>query len=95
MFAAEAADQTAGVLFLAVLLTATAIWWMIMRRRQSWWFQLSQRPRDITGERWIRSNGARSNEARADKPMPQPHSVVSARGNRRIQRRQQSHGRPQ
>ena len=90
MFAAEAADQTAGVLFLVVLLTATAIWWIIMRRRQSWWFQLSQRPRDITGERWIRSN-----EARADKPMPQRQSVVSARGNRRIQRRQQSHGRPQ
>ena len=90
MFAAEAADQTAGVLFLVVLLTATAIWWIIMRRRQSWWFQLSQRPRDITGERWIRSN-----EARADKPMPQRHSVVSARGNKRIQRRQQSHGRPQ
>lgn len=87
MFAAEAADQTAGVLFLVVLFIATAIWWMIMHRGQSWWFQLSKRPRDTTGERWVRSNGARSYEARADKPMPQRHSVVSARGNRRNQRR--------
>jgi hypothetical protein len=42
VFAAEAADQTVGVLFLVVLSTATAIWWMIIRRRQSWWFELSQ-----------------------------------------------------
>ena len=50
----------------------------VMRRRQSWWYGLAQRPRDITGERWMRST-----DVRADKPMPERNVVVERRSRRR------------
>jgi len=63
-------NQTAGVLFLVVLLTFAVIWFSVTRRRQSWWAEYSRRPRDITGERWMNAS-----EARADKPMPERYSA--------------------
>lgn len=78
MLAATASEQRAGVLFLVGLLVATSIWWAVMRRRQSWWYGLAQRPRDTTGERWLRST-----EVRADKPMPERRVVVERRNRRR------------
>ncbi|MFZ9867740.1 MAG: hypothetical protein ACO3FC_07180 [Ilumatobacteraceae bacterium] len=78
LLAATSADRRAGALFLVGLLIATSIWWAVMRRRQSWWYGLGRRPRDITGERWIRST-----EVRADKPMPERSVVVERRGRRR------------
>jgi hypothetical protein len=64
-------------MFLVVLLSATCVWWIVMKRRQSWWWGYSQRPGDNTGERWNRSN-----EARADKPMPEPRVFVDRRRHR-------------
>lgn len=78
LLAATSADRRAGVLFLVGLLIATSIWWVVMRRRQSWWYGIARRPRDITGERWMRSM-----EVRADKPMPERSVVVERRGRRR------------
>ena len=78
LLAATSADRRAGVLFLVGLLVASSIWWAVMRRRQSWWYGLAQRPRDITGERWMRST-----DVRADKPMPERNVVVERRSRRR------------
>jgi hypothetical protein len=78
VFAAQSSDQLAGVLFLVVLLIATSIWWSVMKRRQSWWWGLARHPRDTTGERWIRSN-----EARADKPLPERRVNIDRRPRRR------------
>jgi hypothetical protein len=67
----HSSDRTAGIVFLVALLSVTAVWWAVMRRRQQWWWGFERRPGDNTNERWLRSN-----EARADKPMPERRIVV-------------------
>lgn len=71
-------DQTAGLAFLAVMLSATTVWWVMMRRRQQWWWGFERRPGDNSSERWVRSG-----EARADKPMPERQVVVQRQRRRR------------
>ena len=71
-------DRTAGVIFLLALLVVTAVWWTVTKRRQSWWWGYSRRPGDNTNERWIRSN-----DARADKPMPERRVAVRHQRRRR------------
>jgi hypothetical protein len=66
-----ASDRTEGVLFLLLIWVTGATWWVVQKRRQSWWWGYSRRPGDNTGERWRRVN-----EARADKPMPEPRASV-------------------
>jgi len=68
--------RSQGILFLVVLLSFASIWFAVVRRRQQWWWGFERRPGDNTGERWMRSN-----EARADKPMPERR--VTVQGSRR------------
>jgi len=70
--------QTSGTLFLVVLVTCSAVWFAITKRRQSWWVEFERRPRDITGERWLKGS-----EARADKPMPDRYPVTQRSRSRR------------